>query len=122
LLKHQLIMAVSVMQAANILTTRISDRQDKSLFRDTGLSDRTVKALLACGINVPKHLLSMTPIQIAVIPGVGKISLDEIMRYRARQGEIPSMAVEAHQPSCFGFEEEKGKGWKGSGAMGPRHY
>ena len=104
-------MAVSVMQAANKLTTRISDRPDRFSFRDTGLCDRTVKALLACGIDVPKRLLSMAPAEIAIIPGVGKISLDEIMRYRAWQLEIPSMAVEEHQPGCFALEEEKGGGW-----------
>ncbi len=30
-----------------------------------------------------------------------------------------STAAEEHQPSCFALEEEKGEGWKGSGAMGP---
>jgi hypothetical protein len=24
-----------------------------------------------------------------------------------------------HQPSCFAWEEEKGEGWNGNGAMGP---
>ena len=31
----------------------------------------------------------------------------------------PSMAAEERQPSCFALEEEKGEGWKGSGAMKP---
>jgi hypothetical protein len=31
----------------------------------------------------------------------------------------PSFIAEEHQPSCFALEEEKGEGWKGSGAMGP---
>ena len=101
------------MQAANNLTVRISDRPDRFSFRDTGLSDRTVRALLACGIDVPKRLLSMTPDKIAIIPGVGKVSLGEIMRYRARQLEIPFMAIDEHQPSCFALEEEKGEGWNG---------
>jgi DNA-directed RNA polymerase alpha subunit len=114
-------MAVSVMQAANNPTIRMSDRRDRFSFRDTGLSDRTVKVLLACGIDVPKRLLSMTPAEIAIIPGVGKISLGEIIRYRAWQLEIPSMAAAEHQPSCFALEEEKGGGWKRSGAMGPGH-
>jgi hypothetical protein len=30
-----------------------------------------------------------------------------------------STGAEEHQPSCFALEEEKGEGWKGSGAMGP---
>jgi hypothetical protein len=32
---------------------------------------------------------------------------------------VPSMAGEEHQPSCFALEEERGEGWKGSGALGP---
>ena len=31
----------------------------------------------------------------------------------------PAMEAEEHQASCFALEEEKGEGWKGSGAMGP---
>ena len=31
----------------------------------------------------------------------------------------PSTTAEEHQPSCFAGEEEKGEGWKGSGAMTP---
>ena len=57
-ISYQLIMSVSVMQAANKLTNSISDRPDRFSFRDTGLSKRTAKALLACGIDVPKRLLS----------------------------------------------------------------
>ena len=29
-----------------------------------------------------------------------------------------SMPADEHQPSCFAFEDEKGEGWKGSGASG----
>ena len=34
---------------------------------------------------------------------------------------LPSLqsAVNEHQPSCFGLEEERGERWKGSGATGP---
>ena len=32
---------------------------------------------------------------------------------------VPSSAVNEHQPSCFGLEEERGERWKGSGATGP---
>ena len=46
-----MIMAVIVMQAANNSNIRICDRPDRFSFRDTGLSDRTVKVLLACGIE-----------------------------------------------------------------------
>jgi hypothetical protein len=49
----------------------------------------------------------MTPAEIAIIPGVGGISLGEIMRYRAWQPKILSAEAE-HQPSCFALEEEKG--------------
>jgi hypothetical protein len=40
--------------------------------------------------------------------------------YKPAYLEIPpSMAADEHQPSCFALEEEKGEGWKGSGAMKP---
>jgi hypothetical protein len=39
---------------------------------------------MACGINAPERLLFMTPAQLKNIPGVGKASLAEIMRYRSR--------------------------------------
>jgi hypothetical protein len=40
--------------------------------------------------------------------------------YKSAQSEIlPSMEEEEHQPSCFAAEEEKGTGWKGSGATEP---
>ena len=107
-------MAVRVMEAANKLTIKISDRPNRFPFRDAGLSDHTVTALLNSGIDAPNRLLSIKPADIAVIPGIGKNSLDKIMRYRARRREIPSMAAEEHQPSCFALEEEKGGGWKGS--------
>jgi hypothetical protein len=31
----------------------------------------------------------------------------------------PSSAANEHQPSCFALEEERGEGWKGSGATKP---
>jgi hypothetical protein len=109
----QLIVAVRAMKVAKKLTTRISDRPNRFPFRNAGLSDHTVTALLNGGIDAPNRLLAITPADIAVIPGIGRTSLDQILRYRARQQEIPSIAVEEHQPSCFAFEEEKGGGWKG---------
>jgi hypothetical protein len=40
--------------------------------------------------------------------------------YRPSYPDIPpSMLAEEHQPSCFALEEERGEGWKGSGAMRP---
>jgi len=40
--------------------------------------------------------------------------------YKPAHPEIPpSVAADEHQQSCFALEEEKGEGWKGSGAMGP---
>jgi hypothetical protein len=32
---------------------------------------------------------------------------------------LQSTAADERQPSCFALEEEKGEGWKGSGAAGP---
>ena len=70
---------------------------------------------------MPERLLSMAPAEIAIVPGVGKISLGEIIRYRVWHLEIPPMPAEEHQPGCFALEEEKGGGWQRSGAMGPAH-
>ncbi len=39
--------------------------------------------------------------------------------YRAAPARAASAAADAHQPSCFALEEEKGEGWKGVGASGP---
>ena len=47
-------------------------------------SDRTVEALLKDGVDAPERLLFMCPDQLRTIPGVGKVSLAEIMAYRAR--------------------------------------
>jgi hypothetical protein len=54
------------------------------LFSDRGFSDRTVKALVARGIDAPERLLFASEAELRKIPGIGKSSFDEIMRYRAR--------------------------------------
>jgi hypothetical protein len=53
-------------------------------FMNRGLSDRTIKALLDCGIDAPERLLSMSLDDLRKIPGIGKMSLAEIDGYRAR--------------------------------------
>jgi DNA-directed RNA polymerase alpha subunit len=53
-------------------------------FRDRGFSDRTIDALVARGIDAPERLLFVTETELRKIPGIGKASLGEIMRYRAR--------------------------------------
>jgi hypothetical protein len=53
-------------------------------FDGRGFSDRTVKALVARGIDAPERLLFAAETEFRKIPGIGKASVDEIMRYRAR--------------------------------------
>jgi DNA-directed RNA polymerase alpha subunit len=53
-------------------------------FRDRELSDRTIDALVACGIDAPERLLFATEAELKNLPGVGRASLGEIMRYRMR--------------------------------------
>jgi DNA-directed RNA polymerase alpha subunit len=53
-------------------------------FRDRGLSQRTIQALVDCGIDAPERLLFMTEEQIKNVPGAGKTSLAEIRAYRAK--------------------------------------
>jgi len=37
-----------------------------------------------CSIDAPERLLFMKPTDLKKIPGLGKTSVDEIMRYRAK--------------------------------------
>ena len=53
-------------------------------FRNRGFSERTIRALMDCSIDEPERLLFMQPANLKKIPGVGKASVDEIMRYRAK--------------------------------------
>ena len=53
-------------------------------FQQRGLSDRTVNALVAGGIDTPERLLFMTDIDLRSIPGIGRSSLAEIKTYRER--------------------------------------
>jgi DNA-directed RNA polymerase alpha subunit len=53
-------------------------------FRHRGLSDRTTQALVDCSIDSPERLLFMTEKEIQSIPGIGKVSMAEIILYRDR--------------------------------------
>ena len=53
-------------------------------FHNRGFSGRTIDALIARGIDAPERLLFATEADLKRIPGVGRASLNEIMRYRAQ--------------------------------------
>jgi len=53
-------------------------------FENRGLSARTIDALVAGGIDAPERLLFATEAELNKLSGIGKVSLDEIMRYRLR--------------------------------------
>jgi hypothetical protein len=53
-------------------------------FRHRGLSDRTIHALVDCAIDWPERLLFMTEKEIQSIPGIGKVSMAEIIAYRGK--------------------------------------
>jgi len=57
---------------------------ERQAFEHRGFSERTIKALLDCGIDSPERLLFMTIAQLRDVPGLGRISLGEIKRYRSR--------------------------------------
>ena len=65
---------------------RIAAEQMKAQlpFRHRGLSDRTIQALVDCSIDSPERLLFMTEKEIRLIPGIGKVSLAEIIAYREK--------------------------------------
>jgi len=53
---------------------------------------------------------------------VGRFVRDLLSRLTGKLAHLyvpSSIVTEVHQPSCFAWEEEKGEGWNGSGAMGP---
>ena len=79
-------------------------------FRDRGLFDRTISALLAGGIDAPERLL-FTP--EAELKRIGAASLAEIRRYRARFLAAPSARCRA---GSAGKEEAPAKQ-----AEHPRH-
>ena len=54
---------------------------------NTGLTTRTAKALIGHGIDTPERLLSITERRLSLIPGIGPVSMMEIMRYRGRFGK-----------------------------------
>jgi hypothetical protein len=51
-------------------------------FEGRGFSKRTVDVLLAHGISAPERLLFMAETELQNMPGIGAISLGEILRYR----------------------------------------
>jgi hypothetical protein len=63
--------------------SRIATEQMKAQlpFRQRGLSDRTIQALVDCSIDSPERLLFMTEKEIQSIPGIGKA---EIIAYREK--------------------------------------
>jgi DNA-directed RNA polymerase alpha subunit len=53
-------------------------------FRNRGFSDRTVYALVECGIDSPERLLFMDEATLAGMRRIGRASMAEIKAYRAR--------------------------------------
>jgi DNA-directed RNA polymerase alpha subunit len=80
------VMRTPEQKAAAINAAWVSARAvlSRSQFTGRGLTDRTVDALIARGIDAPERLLFVTETDLRKIPGIGKVSVDEIMRYRAR--------------------------------------
>jgi hypothetical protein len=67
----------------------VQESQAELPYKNRGFSARTIKALIDCSIDAPERLLFMTEESLRKIPGVGKASLGEIMRYRTRYlGEV----------------------------------
>ena len=55
-----------------------------------------------------------------IVASHGLFYMENAGGYTPAHPEIPpSIVTDEHQPSCFAWEEERGEGWKGSGAMGP---
>lgn len=59
-------------------------KREMEAFKNRGLSDRTIKALVNCGIDAPERVLFMPESHLRRLPGVGAASMKELRAYRAR--------------------------------------
>lgn len=59
-----------------------SDTMWINRYKDRGFTDRTVKALIDCGIDFPERLLKMSLKEIGGAPGIGKAAIEEIRKYK----------------------------------------
>jgi len=71
------------LRAPSWKNTRIVAEQMKAQFPFRH-RDRTIQALVDCSIDSPERLLFMTAKEIQLIPGIGKVSMAEIILYRDR--------------------------------------
>jgi hypothetical protein len=55
-----------------------------ALFTARGFSHATIKALVRGGIDAPERLLFADEAELASIPGLDKVALEEVERYRAQ--------------------------------------
>jgi len=53
-----------------------------------------------------------------LIDGI-KVALHGLFHHESADARAPALQPDEHNPGCFALEEEKGEGWKGSGAMKP---
>ena len=72
---------------------RLADRWHKRAarhlaFLGRGLSDRTIKALVAHGIELPEQLLFMRRSELRMIPRIGDAALADIESYQLRVSHI----------------------------------
>ena len=59
-------------------------RRKGAPFAYRGFSERTIRNMVASGIDAPERLLYLTETQLKRIPGTGAKSMAEIKAYRAR--------------------------------------
>jgi hypothetical protein len=57
---------------------------ERQAFEHRGFSELTIKVLLDCGMDSPERLLFMTIAQLRAVPGLDRLSLGEIKRYRSQ--------------------------------------
>jgi hypothetical protein len=57
---------------------------ERQAFEHRGFSEHTIKVLLDCGMDSPERLLFMTIAQLRAVPGLDRVLLGEIKRYRSQ--------------------------------------
>jgi hypothetical protein len=75
------------------LKWRADKPQEYLRFKNSGFSDRIIRALLLGGIDAPERLLSMASDQIRLIPGVGAGLMKEVEQYRAQSNKRSARVI-----------------------------
>jgi hypothetical protein len=83
-----------------------------AMFTARGFSHSTIKALVLGGIDAPERLLFADEAELASIPGLDEVALEEIMRYRGQFVGSPRKQIWRGVPlTTFGAPSASSVSW-----------